>query len=364
MSALKRGATTSQRRTVSTASIPSNALPLVTTNIITVPTVTVSTTSNANDDVHRIAILRMNHKPVNALSMELCKELSDSIRRVQKPSSSSSSSSGSSPVSAIIVSSSIPNIFSAGIDIQKELYKPDRHRLSQFWFSFQQLFLDLYGSTRPRDDSSSSNNNNNNDNDDDDDDDDDNDDVCTIAAIDGHAPAGGCMIASSCDYRMMTDLPTLKIGLNESKLGIAPPPWMAEQYIQLVSGAKSYRQAEVSLLLGELFTPRDAVRVGLIDELVTVDANDVYNGNDGDSGTTTVFALTGTEKAAVEKSKEFLRIPLTPRRQIKQWTRKRLTDLLLQDDKRQEDIDKFCDTITSNDAQYHIESYLHSLKTR
>jgi len=227
--------------------------------------------------------------------------------------------------------------------------------LSQFWFSFQQLFLDLYGSTRPRDDSS---NNNNNDNDD------DNDDVCTIAAIDGHAPAGGCMIASSCDYRMMTDLPTLKIGLNESKLGIAPPPWMAEQYIQLVSGAKSYRQAEVSLLLGELFTPRDAVRVGLIDELVTVDANDVDNGNNGDSGTTTVFALTGTEKAAVEKSKEFLRIPLTPRRQIKQWTRKRLTDLLLQDDKRQEDIDKFCDTITSNDAQYHIESYLHSLKTR
>jgi 3,2-trans-enoyl-CoA isomerase len=34
----------------------------------------------------------------------------------------------------------------------------------------------------------------------------------------GHAPAGGCVLAIACEYRLM--LPHYKIGLNEAPVGI------------------------------------------------------------------------------------------------------------------------------------------------
>jgi len=40
----------------------------------------------------------------------------------------------------------------------------------------------------------------------------------------GHSPAGGCLFAMSCDYRVMVG-PKYTIGLNETKLGIVAPKW-------------------------------------------------------------------------------------------------------------------------------------------
>jgi 3,2-trans-enoyl-CoA isomerase len=97
---------------------------------------------------------------------------------------------------SMILASGLPSIFSAGLDLT-ELYKPDPSRLPKFWESFQQLYFDLYGSR-----------------------------LATIAAMNGHAPGAGCMIALSCDYRIMSKG---KIGLNESKLGICAPPWLGQQ---------------------------------------------------------------------------------------------------------------------------------------
>lgn len=57
-------------------------------------------------------------------------------------------------------------VFSAGLDIT-EMYQPDNHRLANFWESLQNLWLELYGTG-----------------------------MATVAAIDGHAPAGGCMLVS------------------------------------------------------------------------------------------------------------------------------------------------------------------------
>lgn len=78
-----------------------------------------------------------------------------------------------------------------------EMHKPDPLRLRDFWTSFQELYLTLYGSK-----------------------------LACIAAIEGHAPAAGCMLALSCDYRIMSQTighGTPTIGLNESKLGIVAP---------------------------------------------------------------------------------------------------------------------------------------------
>ena len=108
-------------------------------------------------------------------------------------------------IQSVILSSSNPKIFSAGLDVSELIY-PNPDRLPKFWNSLQQLYLDLYGSR-----------------------------MAIVAAIQGHAPAAGCFLAMACDYRIMSSgddgiaggggdmkksfVPT--IGLNETQLGIA-----------------------------------------------------------------------------------------------------------------------------------------------
>lgn len=41
----------------------------------------------------------------------------------------------------------------------------------------------------------------------------------------GACPAGGCIIALSCDCRVLADNPKYRIGLNETLLGIIAPFW-------------------------------------------------------------------------------------------------------------------------------------------
>lgn len=41
----------------------------------------------------------------------------------------------------------------------------------------------------------------------------------------GSSPAGGCLVALSCDYRIMVENPKFSIGLNEAQLGIVAPFW-------------------------------------------------------------------------------------------------------------------------------------------
>lgn len=44
----------------------------------------------------------------------------------------------------VILTSSLPKVFSAGLDI-KELLNPDVKRCDEFWTSFQDVWLTLYG---------------------------------------------------------------------------------------------------------------------------------------------------------------------------------------------------------------------------
>lgn len=71
----------------------------------------------------------------------------------------------------------------------------------------------------------------------------------------GHAPAGGCLLASSCEYRVMC--PNFTIGLNETKLGIVAPLWFQSTYRNVLS----IRDAEKALTLGTLFKTDEALKV-------------------------------------------------------------------------------------------------------
>jgi enoyl-CoA hydratase/carnithine racemase len=84
-----------------------------------------------------------------------------------------------------------------------------------------------------------------------------------VAALDGHAIAGGCVLACQCDVRIAADA-NLRIGLNEVQLGIGMPAVVLEP-LRLLLPPSSFVKVGLE---GVLSTPADAHRLGLVDEVV------------------------------------------------------------------------------------------------
>lgn len=246
-----------------------------------------------------IAEITMQNGPVNTLSLEMCQALSSSIKAIESDKT----------IQAMVLQSSGPTTFSAGLDIM-EMHQPKMDRLRLFWNSFQQLYLTLYGSH-----------------------------LACIAAIEGHAPAAGCMLALSCDYRIMAETNietkcTPKIGLNESKLGIVAPPWLAQQMIDCIG----VRQAEMALSLGTLFSPEDALRIDLVDRVVP---------------------LSEVRTAAQQEAQKWAAIPPKARLASKNLVRKQYLDKLIAN--AEQDTDHFVGFVTSPGVQQNISGYLEML---
>jgi enoyl-CoA hydratase len=87
--------------------------------------------------------------------------------------------------------------------------------------------------------------------------------VPLVAAVNGHAVAGGCVLALQADLRVAVDREGLRIGLNEAQLGIGLPPVVVGPLRAQVPRHALPRIA----LLGELFGPREALQLGLVHEL-------------------------------------------------------------------------------------------------
>jgi enoyl-CoA hydratase/carnithine racemase len=86
-----------------------------------------------------------------------------------------------------------------------------------------------------------------------------------VACVNGHAIAGGCVIALCADLRVATDDPAIRIGLNEVALGLEFPP----KIMKLARHRLSRHQVERVLLEAGLYAPRRAVELGLVDEVAT-----------------------------------------------------------------------------------------------
>eukprot|EP00756_Hemistasia_phaeocysticola_P043629 Hpha_TRINITY_DN17209_c0_g1::TRINITY_DN17209_c0_g1_i1::g.17755::m.17755/K13238/DCI; 3,2-trans-enoyl-CoA isomerase, mitochondrial len=126
-------------------------------------------------------------------------------------------------------------VFSAGLDIN-EFAGPSEEALREYWTLVQGFWLKLYTSK-----------------------------ITTVAAINGAAPAAGTLVTHGCDYRVMTDNPRAVIGLNEAKLGLAAPSWLAEAYVDTFT---SRRRGELATIRGDLLNPQTALAEGVVDEVV------------------------------------------------------------------------------------------------
>ena len=83
-----------------------------------------------------------------------------------------------------------------------------------------------------------------------------------VAAVNGHAVAGGCVLAVACDERIGTDGP-FKIGMNEIAIGLTLPAVVTE----IIRGKLSPEHSHTVILGGALYPPQQAKEVGLLDEV-------------------------------------------------------------------------------------------------
>ena len=91
--------------------------------------------------------------------------------------------------------------------------------------------------------------------------------IPVVAALTGHSPAGGCVLALCCDYRVMARSPDpakpFRIGLNEVQVGLAVPDGIQHLLRRLVGP----RRAERLMVAGAMIPARRAFAIGMIDEL-------------------------------------------------------------------------------------------------
>jgi enoyl-CoA hydratase/carnithine racemase len=165
--------------------------------------------------------LRLERPPVNALAPQLISALREALAAAPREGAQ-----------AVVLSGS-PGMFSAGLDVPA-LLALDRDGIRAAWRDFYLLMGALAGSPVP-----------------------------VAAAITGHSPAGGAVLAICCDHRVMAE-GEFAIGLNEVQVGIAMPPAIHAALARLVGE----RQAERLCVGGLMVDPEEALRIGLIDELV------------------------------------------------------------------------------------------------
>jgi enoyl-CoA hydratase/carnithine racemase len=87
----------------------------------------------------------------------------------------------------------------------------------------------------------------------------------TIAYIEGDCIGGGCAMAIDCDLRIATT--TARLGITPAKLGVVYPSASVERVTHLLGPAATKRL----LFTGDLISADEALRIGLVDEVVDVD---------------------------------------------------------------------------------------------
>lgn len=125
------------------------------------------------------------------------------------------------------------DVFSAGLNL-KEVASLDVAGLGRFLGTLEELVEALYDHPGP-----------------------------TVAWVNGHAIAGGCVLALCCDVRVMTARPGARIGLNEVALGLKFPPRTFAMVKARLTGPALAR----TVLEGALYEAADAKELGLVDAI-------------------------------------------------------------------------------------------------
>lgn len=235
--------------------------------------------------------------PVNSLTSDMLTGLADGVTQLEKDG-----------CRALLLTTGLPTVFSGGLNFL-EMYGREKPDLLEYWGRVQRMFLTLY-STR----------------------------LITVACITGAAPAGGCLLSTSCDYRLMLEHPKTMIGLSEALVGIPVPDWMRINFCDVVGK----RQTDLSLQMGLLYPAQQALALGLVDQVADSPEQ--------------------LRQLALGKLDQFLTIPDVGREASKRDSTGPLVSYL--SGKLQEDAEIFANAIALERVQVQMGKHLQSLKNK
>ena len=164
----------------------------------------------------------MNRPPVNAINLQLAREVIDAYRRAKDDES----------VRAVILTSALPTVFSAGLDLKLALNFDGAALRAFIEVFYYEMHEALYRLGKP-----------------------------VIAAVNGHARAAGVTWAVSCD--MIIAAEEAQMGYPEIDVGLLP----AMHLVHLPRVAGRHRAAQL-LFTGDIVSAKEMQDLGVVNEVV------------------------------------------------------------------------------------------------
>ena len=169
----------------------------------------------------KVAVVTLDDGKVNAMALPFFEGLGAAFDRAEKDGARA------------VVIAGRPGFFSAGLNLKLlPTLPPDELRKSML--AFPRLMLRAYTLPMP-----------------------------TVAAVTGHAVAGGALLAYLCDLRFVADGP-FRLQMNETAIGIPLPTWI----LTVVQGAITPRWQTEALLHARAYSPAEAKERGLVTDVV------------------------------------------------------------------------------------------------
>ncbi len=172
-----------------------------------------------------VGVIELDDGKVNAMQREFLEALGGALDRIV-----------AEKARAVVITGR-PGCYSGGLDL-KTLPTLDKHELRAVLALFGETMLRLYLFERP-----------------------------VVAAISGHAIAGGCVLAMTADRRLMAEGP-YRIGLNEVPIGIELPAFVVE----LARNTLPTHKLERAVVSGIMSEGADALHDGWVEAIVPADA--------------------------------------------------------------------------------------------
>jgi enoyl-CoA hydratase len=206
-----------------------------------------------------VAVLTLAHGKANALDIEFCRALTGQFVKLQKM-----------PVEAVVITGQAA-MFSAGVNLIRARDGGVKY-LRQFLPVLNKMYDVVFNFPKP-----------------------------VVAAVNGHAIAGGCVLACCADYRMMAR-GNGRIGVTELLVGL-PFPALAFEVMRFVTGPRHFAEL---IYTGETYLPDPALERGLLHEVVEPQALQ-------ERALAAAGMLARIAPAAFTQTKHQMRLPVTDR---------------------------------------------------
>jgi len=168
----------------------------------------------------KIATITLNRPKVNALNEPLIDELRAAFDNIEKDDD----------ISAVILTGK-GSFFSFGFDVPGFMSYP-KDSFERYVLRYSELIKNIFMFPKP-----------------------------VIAALNGHAIAGGCVLTLACDFRIMVT-GKAKISLNEMTFGST----LFSCVIETLRYAVGSKKSEHIIYSGKMFSAEEALSLGLVDK--------------------------------------------------------------------------------------------------